>query len=210
MVGALDADPARFTTLFELLAKTDPATLATALDQLSNRNTYTDADKALVQQLTKYKNEHATGAALEAAYPAASQQSDAWAQVEETDSVWVIDADTGLWKNSNSSTAPANVDSALSKASTNAVSNQAIATALEQRHVDQIYPIPGDGTLVSFNITHSLQSVSGAVVRRPVSEEAVAVKAVRASASVYTVGPFAVPPADNAVFEIVLTGKVAI
>lgn len=209
---ALDSDPLRFVILSELLAKTDPATLATAIYTVANTNRYTDADKVLVGELSKYKGEHATGAALEMAHPALSVQSDAWAQVEETDTIWIIDANANpvAWKNSNSSVAPADVDMALSKASTNAVSNQVISAAIENRLVYQVFPLPGDGTVTSFNLTHTLSNVATKHVQKRGTQEEIAIKVVKSSGAVITVGPFATPPADSSVFELVLTGTVAL
>jgi len=210
--AALDGDPLRLVVLSELLARTDAATLATALYGLTNTNRYSDADKALVAELNKYKGEHATPAALESAYPAATAQDDAYANVESTDTVWVVDADANprAWKDTATNVAPAAVDTALSKASTNAVSNQAISNALENRLMTFVFPLPGDGILTSFNIDHTMSSVATKHVQKRSSEEQIGLKVVKASATVITVGPFATPPADNTQFELVITGKVAL
>lgn len=208
----LDADPLRFVILSELLAKTDPATLATAIYAVANTNRFTDADKALVSELSKYKGEHATAAALESAHPALSAQSDAWAQVEETDTIWVIDANANpvAWKNSNTTVAPADIDMALSKASTNAVSNQVISAALENRLMYQVIPLPGDGILTSFALTHMLANVATKHVQKRSNLEEIGIKVVRSSSTVITVGPFAIPPSNSSQFELVLTGTVAL
>ena len=208
--GVLDANPLRHVVLSELLAATDPATLATALYALTNHNQYTDADKALVQELNKFKGEHADEAALETAHPAASQQNDAWAFNEDTDTVWVIDADTGTWKDTDASVAPAAVDATLNTASTNAVSNQAVAAAVADRLVTQVHPLQGDGTLTSFNVVHTLTSVADWHVRKRVSKEKIGLKVIESNSTTAAVGPFATPPADSTLFELVLIGKVAI
>ena len=206
----LDADPLRLVILSELLAATDPATIATAIYALTDQNQYTDADKALVQELNKFKGEHADAAAIELAFPAAAQQDDAWAFNEATDTVWVVDSTTGLWKDTNVSTAPASIDNTLNSASTNAVTNQAISAAMANRLVSQVYPLPGDGALTSFNITHTMASVSSWHVRKRVDKEAISIKVVESNSTTAAVGPFATAPADSTLFELVVQGTVAI
>jgi len=208
--AALDANPVRIVALSELTAATDPATIATAYHALPDTNQYTDADKALVQELNKFKGEHADAAALEAAFPAAAQQADAWAFNEDTDTVWVIDADTGAWKDTDASVAPASIDNALNTASTNAVSNQAITAAMQNRLVTQVFPLPGDGALTSFNIVHTLATVSSWHVRKRADKEEIGLKVIEGNATTAAVGPFATPPADSTLFELVVSGTVAI
>lgn len=204
-LGALDASPTRVVVLAELLAAVDPGTLAAAITALSDHNQYTDADKVLVDGLSRYKGEFVDLAALEAAHPAASvTQSDAWAQLEGSDSFAVLDNDTSAWVQTTSP--PASIDSALSVASTNPLTNQAITAAMNQRLKMVVLPIPGDGVLTSFNITHALASVAGWSLRKQVDKEQVGIKIIAASATVATVGPFASAPADGTVYELVITG----
>lgn len=207
---ALDANPKRLVVLEELLTKTDPDVLSAAINALTDHNRYTDADKALVQELNKFKGEHADESALEAAFPAADQPDDAWARNEDTDSVWVVDSATGAWKDTNTNTAPAAIDNSLNKTSSNAVSNQAISLAMEQREVSQVFEIPGDGTLASFNIVHTLATTSSHYVRKKGTEEAISLKTIRSNANTIAVGPFATPPADSTLFELVVKGTSAI
>ncbi len=203
-LGALDNVQTRKVILSELQAATDAATVAAAINALADHNQFTDADKALVAALSRYKGEHADLAALETAHPAAGvTESDAWAQLEGTDVFAVIDNDTGTWV--EASAPPSSVDTALNAASSSPVTNMAITNALAGKLQSETAPIPGNGSLVSFNIATTITDISDMSVRRVTSKAKVELEVQKGAGNSVDVGPYATAPAAG-VFELVVTG----